>query len=293
MNKKKIIISILIGLIVAGISFTTGYLIGKEEPKQEIKGSSTKEEKEQGKNNETEKENNKKEPTNEDNILDEDEITITYTEESSTTTNKKNVIIAENNRNIPEIIYPSNQNVADKIEKSLIQLSDKEWDDIISTSKEIAEVGPFAESTETEGLGASLTFSNLPIYNKRITFNLILEGGFGGVGWFNCYGYNYDITTGELLTFESITNDYTKLMTDLMPEVNRKLDIIKKETEIYETSEERLKTLITTNGNWYFTATGLLIVFQKYEIADGATGPVAIEISKDFINPYLKDEYKL
>lgn len=300
MNKKQIIISILIGLIAIGISFTAGYLIAKEDTKQEIKESNTNKTKEPSKNNENKQEepNLPEEEIKEDDPKeenkDETEISITYTEEKYNTTNKKGIEITKNTRNIPDIKYSSNQKIADKIEKSLIEFSNKEWNsNILPAAKETAEEGPFAESTEPEGLGASLKFSNLPIHNKRITFNLILEGGFGGVGWFNSYGYNYDITTGELLTLKSITNDYSKLMTDLNSEVNRQLNIIKKETEIDDISEEKLKSLITTTGNWYFTEDGLLIIFQKYEIADGATGPITIEINKDFINKHLKDEYKI
>lgn len=306
MNKKKIIISIIAVLLLIVAAFTTGYLISKGNQKEEMKEQTKKEETKE--NNKTPEQNEENKETTEEGLVTEDEVTedekeenellpnkivITYTEEKHNTKNKKGIIITENIRNIPSITFSSNQKAADKIEKSLIEFSDNEWNNnILIVAKETAEEEPFAESTEPESLGASLLFSNTPSHNQRITFNLGLEGGFGGVGWVNSYGYNYDLTTGELLTLKTITDDYQTLIKDLTAEVERQLNIFKKEFEIYEVSETELIGFITKTGNWYFAEDKLIIIFQKYDIADGATGPIVIEIDKEFINPHLKDEYK-
>ena len=47
------------------------------------------------------------------------------------------------------------------------------------------------------------------------------------------------------------------------------------------------------DGNWYFTYKGIRIVFPKYSIACGAGDVIGIDIDKNVVNDYIKDEYKV
>ncbi|MGN1371416.1 MAG: RsiV family protein [Candidatus Coprovivens sp.] len=277
MKKINIIIKIGISTLVIIASFALGFLTAKNT--QEIAQSKDKNIEEQ-------------EPAIEKSIIPEI-ITITYTEENYETENKNNVVITKNTRNIPDIKFSSNQPSADKIKKSLIAFSDSEWNNNIKLAAAgVAEEGIYDDLTEYDGLGASLIFENSKVTNHRITFYLSLEGCFGGVGWNGYNGYNYDITTGELLTLETISNNHSKLMATIKTEINKKLNELKEEIEIYDKSEEEINNLINKEGNWYFTDSGIEIIFQEYEISNGASGIITVTIDKNLINDYLKDEYK-
>lgn len=277
MKKIKIIIKIGIATLVIITSFSLGFLTAKN-PQEIVKPKDQNIE--------------EKEPATENVIIPEN-ITITYTEENYETKNKNNVVITKNTRNIPDIKYSSNQQSADKIKKSLIDFSDSEWNNNIKyAADELVEDGIYDDLTEYDGLGASLILENSKITNHRITFYLSLSGCFGGVGWNGYYGYNYDITTGELLTLESISDNNSKLMDTIKTEINKKLNELKAEIEIYDKSEEEINILINKEGNWYFTDSGIEIIFQEYEISNGASGTIIVTIDKNLINDYLKDEYK-
>lgn len=125
-----------------------------------------------------------------------------------------------------------------------------------------------------------------------MTFTLTLSGGFGGVGWYSYWGYSYDVTTGELLTLKTITDNYSKFEETLISQIKQELEKLKSEVEIYELSDQQIIDYINQTGNWILTEDGITIIFQEYEIADGATGLISIDIDKSIINKYLKKEYK-
>lgn len=295
--KKKIIIAIIvIALIVS--SFTTGYFIAKSKYKENTPN--VKEELENS-NQEQDNEEQENEETTEDEIQTEDEeeklipdiISISYKKETYTTKDKKGVKITENTRNIPEIKFSSNQKVADKIEQSLIEISDNEWNSNIKfTANELTDAEHLESLEPYEGLGATLYFTNHQISKQIITFELLLEGGFGGVGWYGFWGYSYDITTGELLTLKSLSDNYNELEKILLTEIKNELEKLKTEFEIYEMSDQQIIEYINKTGNWILTEKGISVIFQEYEISDGATGAIKVDIAKNKINNCLKEEYK-
>lgn len=295
--KKKIIIAIIvIALIVS--SFTTGYFIAKSKYKENTPN--VKEELENS-NQEQDNEEQENEETTEDEIQTEDEeeklipdiISISYKKETYTTKDKKGVKITENTRNIPEIKFSSNQKAADKIEQSLIEISDNEWNSNIKfTANELTDAEHLESLEPYEGLGATLYFTNHQISKQIITFELLLEGGFGGVGWYGFWGYSYDITTGELLTLKSLSDNYNELEKILLTEIKNELEKLKTEFEIYEMSDQQIIEYINKTGNWILTEKGISVIFQEYEISDGATGAIKVDIAKNKINNCLKEEYK-
>ena len=299
--KKKIIIAIIvIALIVS--SFTTGYFIAKSKykdntpnVKEELENSNQEQDNEEQETEEpTEDEPKDEMPTeDEEEKLIPDIISIKYEKETYTTRNKKGVKITESTRNIPEIKFSSNQKAADKIEQSLIEISDNEWNSNIKfTANELKDAEHLESLKDYEGLGATLNFTNHQISKQIITFELLLEGGFGGVGWYGFWGYSYDITTGELLTLKSLTNNYNKLEKILLTEIKKELEKLKREFEIYEMSDQQIIEYINKTGNWVLTEQGISVIFQEYEISDGATGAIKIDIAKSKINNCLKEEYK-
>lgn len=289
--KNKIIIGIIATALI-GASFTAGYFISKpEQTNNSLKEETKKEEDNKPIEKEEQPDSSENEP--EEEKLIPDSVSIVFEEEKYVTKNKKGIKLSENTRTIPKITFSSNQKAADKIAKSLKEISDKEWTNNIKVAADdLKEDEIYENAEEYEGLGATLYFNNEPNISRIMTFTLTLSGGFGGVGWYNYWGYSYDVTTGELLTLKTLTDNYSKFEETLLSQVKQELEKLKSEVEIYDLSDQQIIDYINQTGNWILTEDGITIIFQKYEIADGATGLISIDIDKSIINKHLKKEYK-
>ena len=119
---------------------------------------------------------------------------------------------------------------AKQIEKSINTKINDEWkNNIISSADELNKEINNGELTIDDenyfdGLGAQISVSDAEPAKNILTFYTEVSGGFGGVGWFEYKGYNYDKTTGELLTLKTITNDYNELYKLIKHEIDKKLN---------------------------------------------------------------------
>lgn len=137
-------------------------------------------------------------------------------------------------------------------------------------------------------------FNTGVITNNRLTFNLVMSGGFGGVLWSEYTGYNFDAKTGELLTLDKISKDVesaNKLKQTIKDEVT---NYIKTENvNIYDyisDLDSEIPKLINTNGTWYFKDNCIEIALPKEKVSPGL---IRIEINNSKINEFIKDEYKI
>ena len=218
---------------------------------------------------------------------------ISYKEEVYTTRNKSGYIISTSKRNLPVINNSNNQDIAKKIVLSLTGISDKEWNENIkSMADEVVEMEGYENTTEDMNLGVTYLFTTGICTDRRLTFKLEMNGSFGGVSWSGESGYNYDARNGNILKLESIAYDYDKLMDAIIEKVENNLKSDSYSCLIDDYSSQ-LENLINMDGNWYFTDKGIRIVFPKYSIACGAGGVIGIDIDKNVVNDYIKDEYKV
>ena len=221
----------------------------------------------------------------------EDKYQISYEEEEYITKRSNGTEVTKNYRNIPKITNNSNQEAANKIEKYLTDISNKEWE---SNIKKTAD-----EVTESEipynDLGVSYFYQTLDITKNRLTFLIEMDGGFGGVSWISKEGYNFDAKTGDILTTNTITNNKDEFKKYILTKTNEKIDEINNNQDacLREDYQSSLEEEINKTGNWYFTEYDLVIVLQKYSVACGAAGIIEINLPKAEVNQYLKEEYKI
>lgn len=231
---------------------------------------------------------------------EKDKYIISYEEETYITKNNNGIITTRNKKSNPKITNEKYAEAAKQIEKSINTKINDEWkNNIISSADELNKEINNGELTIDDenyfdGLGAQISVSDAEPAKNILTFYTEVSGGFGGVGWFEYKGYNYDKTTGELLTLKTITNDYNELYKLIKHEIDKKLKELKKEndTEFTYENEKTLEELANKPGNWMFTEKGLDVIYQKYDIADGATGAITISIDKNLINEKLKENYQ-
>ena len=280
-NRKNIIIIVLsIIIIILVILLITQFIYNNKDSNSDSKNSESITE--TNKNNDSENEN-----------LEKNNYIIKY-EKQEYNTKKNNVIITNNSRNIIEITNKKNPTAASKILNSINFYSDASWNNIVLSADDITSSEmDFSELPQPTGLGATLKITDNQYSNNVITFNLLVEGSFGGVGWGETTSYNYDIETGELLTLNSISKDSESFNKKINELVKQELIVIKREgTDLFDDYESEVPNQINTQGNWRFTSEGIEIIFQKYSIAPGATGSIIVQLNKNLINEYLLDKYK-
>ena len=222
-------------------------------------------------------------------IEEKDTYKITYEKEEYTTKRSDGTESSKNTRNLPRIINPKNQSVADKIVKYLTDVSNKEWENNIKKmADEVTEL-PYDDLGVTYLYETGITTAN------RLTFILTMNGGFGGVGWLSEEGYNFDAKTGDILTTDTIAINKDELKKYMLRKTNEKIAELKKVENncIRDDYQNNLEEEINRNGNWYFTQTEIKIKLQKYSIACGAGGITEINLPKEEVNQYLKEEYKI
>ena len=268
-NNREIIIlmGIIIGvLLVLCVLFATNKITLNNNPNQDKI------------NNKTNNNNQSKEEEN------TNSYTINYKEETYTTKNKEDIENTNNKRNVITIENKNNPNAASLIENKLNEISDKMWEDI----KKVADESNENPST---GLGVNYLIETGEITNNRLTFIVNTVGSFGGVPWNNNEGYNFDATTGNLLKLTDLgTGVFDYIYNQSITQIE------KNNTEsscLEEDWKDRVKTELNKDGNWYFTKDGIKVIFPKYSLACGAEGSKFIDISKNDINPYLNDQYKI
>ena len=230
--------------------------------------------------------------TKEDNTSEENnEYQINYKEEEYRTKRSDGTEISNSTRNLPVIKNNKNQNAADKIVNYLTSVSNSNWDN---------NVKPMADQVANDnlpysGLGVKYLFETGVVTNNRLTFNLTMTGGFGGVSWSSEEGFNFNAKTGEILTTENIAINKDVFKKYLLNKTNEKINTIKinKDNCINDNYDKKLEEEINKEGNWYFTKTELIIKLQKYTVACGAGGIIEVNLPKEEVNQYLKEEYKI
>lgn len=217
---------------------------------------------------------------------------ITYMEEEYNTKSDDGKIVTNNKRNIPVIVSKDRPEVANKIVSYLTKESDEFWN---------SNVKPMADqmietNIQTDLLGVTHMFSTNLINEYIISFQLKTDGSFGGVSWNSISGYNFDAQTGELLSLNDIMSNADDFIAN-----ECKDDIItiakSSEKELNENWENEFKNHIINNTKgYYLKKDGISIVFNKYEMEEilgFLYGFYNINIPKENINNYLKEEYRI
>ncbi len=209
---------------------------------------------------------------------------IEYKEETYITKNDNGEVVFENKRNLPIIKSSKHSNSAEKIQKSLTEISNKNWNYIKETSDE------YKDSPSKTGINYMLGTS---VFGKNyISFMANQSGSFGGTSWSAEELYTYDIETGELLNINSFAKDEKEFKEFLTKKVK---EYVKENFDESALSglDSKVKDIIEKSGNYGMQYGSFSIILPKYSIGAGADGVRVVEISKDEINSYLKDRYQI
>lgn len=209
-------------------------------------------------------------------------ISITYKTDKYETKDKKGNVVTSNERNLP-VITNIDESVANKIVNSLTEISNKEWEEILSSANDID-----SEQQENTNLGVKFIISTDYISENFVSFRSELSGGFGGVGWSNTDLYIYNLKTGNKLEIKDIASDENGLKEEIKKYISEK--VVSKVECLNDNWTELLDDNILKS--WNITKTGMNIIIPRYQIACGSAGAIEVNIPFSNINKYLNDEYK-
>lgn len=209
-------------------------------------------------------------------------ISITYKTDKYETKDKKGNVVTSNERNLP-VITNIDESVANKIVNSLTEISNKEWEEILSSANNID-----SEQEGNANLGAKFIISTDYISENFVSFRSELSGGFGGVGWSNTDLYIYNLKTGNKLEIKDIASDENGLKEEIKKYISEK--VVSKVECLNDNWTELLDDNILKS--WNITKTEMNIIIPRYQIACGSAGAIEFNIPFSNINKYLNDEYK-
>lgn len=133
-----------------------------------------------------------------------------------------------------------------------------------------------------------IDYSVLSLYGMQNSYSGGMHGDMSGIA------ANYDMLTGDVLTFGSIMHaDADK--EDFIQVVLSKLSEIADTYYLYEDYEVAVRQRLSGDENlyedFYFTTTGLNFFFSPYEIAPYSSGIIAVEIPYNELVGLLYEDY--
>lgn len=224
-----------------------------------------------------------------DKLLKTEETTkdfkIEYKEEAYTLRNKKGNVMVENRRTIPTITSEKYQNQADMINQKLIEYSDEVWAEIRKTSDLNLE--------ELEkNVGVNYILNVVEQNDNYFTFVFDMSGSLGEFSRNSRDAYTFNTSTGELLSFEAITNNENELIEKCYSILSQYLAHQEYSGDLDINWHENLKALINKNGVWYLTKDGVAFAFPKYSLGAGYIGVISYTVSYDDLGDLILSEYK-
>ena len=183
--------------------------------------------------------------------------------------------------------------IAEKIINNLKNIVDNKFSEVNKQALEqIEDFNKNNQDIQYE-YGVSYILSEQYVSYDVISFVLTTSGSLGGTSWENIEYYNYSYKTGELLKLEDVCIE-TSTCKEIM--INYFLEELKKDERVNSLNdgyESVVKEELLKNNNWGYDKEGLHLLISKYVIASGAEGIFDYTFSKEVVNNYLKEEYKI
>ena len=115
----------------------------------------------------------------------------------------------------------------------------------------------------------------------------------GGVhGFYSFEGGSFDVETGELLSFETISTDYESFSDDVLTCIINKIEEKAQETSIFEGYEDTIYSLWYDNTtSWYMSDEGFVFIYSPYTLASYADGSIIVEVPYEEVADHMDSKY--
>ncbi len=236
---------------------------------------------------------NKTKSTTKDELV-KNEFKLTTTKDEYVAKNDEGTIIAKNKITNVSITNESKKEQATKIEESINEIMKDYWDKANEKADELLESGFYDATLEDLNFGVMISASEYYMSDNNYIIEVMEVGAFGGSEWNAKYLYNYNPNTGELISLKDIANSYQTLQTTVIKHVKDYLNKKYKKDELFisDKKDKEIFDIIQQDGNWALTNEGLVIIFQKNDIAPSSTGIIEVNIEMKEIENILNKNYK-
>ncbi len=226
---------------------------------------------------------------------EKEKYVVTFKDEVKEFKNSKGEVVITNKRNKPVIVNSSNQVAADNMVDYLTDISNKQWDELNMnnyTKDDMLENLPL-------GIGIKYEFSLLINNDKYLTFEEVMSGSMGGVSWPGVWGYTFNTSNGELVSYRDMVKDtsaddflYNYVISEIGENSHNDGDLYEGNTYGEKNWKEVVKEMMFKEGHYYLTSKGLKFTFDKYSLGVGALGVQEVVVPIDKVNTYLEDGFK-
>lgn len=194
----------------------------------------------------------------------------------------------------PVVTIENNEEAAQKInddiakEKAAYEKSFNDYVELAKTDYESAASNPDYEFT---GYNLTESFQVQRNNNNVLALTELDQDYTGGAhGNYGTYGINYDITTGERITLENLSEDASKFRTDILEKIKEMAKTDSYKQMLDEGYENNLESVLLADGKWYFSNSGLLFFANPYELGCYAAGTIEFSIPYEELSG-LKENY--
>lgn len=214
------------------------------------------------------------------------DFVITYSTEENDIKNNIGTTIYHNTRDVISIESKDYSKSASKISNYLNYITYREL--FNGDDKELLKAYENIQKVE-EPLGIDTHLNTEFINDNILSIRIFTIGYLGGVGCCDVKGYNFSISTGNILTFNDLSDNTDELKSKTYEYAINYLKTDERSDQFYENWEDIVYENMFLDGNWYFSIidNGITFQIEEYLIADGSNGSFAATVPFDVIDELI------
>lgn len=147
--------------------------------------------------------------------------------------------------------------------------------------------------TDFYGYSLSYNLALKRLDHRVLSMTRTCYNDFGGVHPFNYVeGINFDAATGELLSLEDVVNDYDSFSWAAITYIINYLENSDYAEGLFPQYTELISDSFASTF-WYFSAEGITMIYNTYEIAPYAAGTIEVSLPLEDFSDYFKADYQI
>lgn len=247
-------------------------------------------------NTNTDNTNDSAEPSSDENVS-ADGISIEFETVENNETAEDGTVIYTSSYNKPTVTIDGSEAVSQKINDDLqSRIDDFIAANLVDEAKQDYEMSMKEEYTFME-YSQYLNFDAKRTDTNVISFTITESEFSGGAHGMNIEtGVNYDTKTGEIIAFDSLSDDPAKFHDETLA-FNKELaktDEYKERLFEDDMIQDIFETTLYGENKWYLSGEGLVFISNPYELGPYASGAIEFTVPYDeLVKMGLKEQYMI
>lgn len=222
-------------------------------------------------------------------------VTVTFQETHDEIKADDGTVILRNDVQMPVVSIEGAEDIAEKINADIASYYESfSIDEDISMAKEDYTASLGEDGWDFFGYDESISSKVTRMDDAVISFELVSYSYTGGAhGNYGSTGRNYDVKTGELISFDEISEDYEAFHATVLDYMVNLAESPSYKDRLFGPSKADLDSALFWPGSWVFTLSGISFLVDPYTLGPYASGEIY------FMLPYekayalgLKEDYR-